>query len=721
MQAADEDEVMREDDDRDDDPLPSRRLGAQRRTSSQAREQSAVDSFDNEDNTEGARMGDFSGKSPTASRKPMFNDSVMARFGATRGSDSDIDWAGSSLLSESPRGMKRSRGGAIITNSPMRRSLRRTAKESPLPDIIKGMANQLGIPRIKEPGEMILQTEAVLNQLDQEDLAELPEEEGMNLLSKTTEQVDRIWSSHQPSSNSMMDDEDLAMIGPPEDAPDHQRAAFLASLLLQIHHPPPAKGRQAYAVAKRGKFGRPDPNTPLRPTPMPKVLLDWLDRNHNPYPNAGKNMLAYHPSVTASGNYWDVIHSCTLRGKIAQVIEIFERSQFQYALTSRDDGFKHNGYQGQSLSMVDAVIDRCVIALKPYLDLQDGALDISRNDRILFRQGILKANHDLTTLAEGKDQDFDLDRSTRFEASNFGLKPTSTLLSQSLRRAESRVPWTIYQNLKTIYGILLGNTVEVIAASQDWVESTIALTAWWDGSNDDDDGISVSALAQSSQLPRRAGSLRATQSNRLVDINPSAAYQRRLAVAFERVTDEKDDFFQVDTLNTVSVGLASIFESNVSGVMGVLKGWSSTVAAATAEIATYGGWYPVPEGMEDLDASDLLVLSSYGQPVRQQTSKDDVLVEYSSLLFNIPLIEDKATGEQQEGWTLSIQILARLEDNMVASQKLKQLIAHLPLETDKRVDKVLEVCTDFGMEKEASGIAEVCNEPSHRNVDANHK
>ena len=710
---------MEEDNDGDDDPLPSRRLGAQRSTSSQAREQNAVHFFDNEDDAGGVRMGDLSEKSPTATRKPMFNDSVMARFGASRGSDSDIDWAGSSLNSESPRGMKRSRGGAVITNSPMRRSLKRTAKDSPLPDIIRGMANQLGTPRIEEPNGMILQTEAALNQLDQEDLAELPEEEGINLLSKTSEQFNRIWSSHQPSSDSVMDDEVIALIGPPQDAPDHQRAAFLASLLLQIHHPPPAKGRQAYAVAKRGKFGRPDPNAPVRLTPMPKVLLNWLDRNHNPYPSAGTKMLAYHPNATASGNYWDVIHSCILRGKIAQVIEIFERSQFQYALTSRDDGFKHNGYQGQTLSMVDAVVDRCVIALKPYLDLQDGALDISRNDWILFRQGILKANDDLTTLAEGKDQDFDPDRSTRFEASNFGLKPTSTLLSQSLRRAESRVPWTIYQNLKTIYGILLGNTVEAIAASQDWVEATIALTAWWDGN--DDDGISVSALAQSSQLPRRAGSLRATQSNRLVDINPSAAYQRRLAVAFERVTDEKDDFFHVDTLNNIHVGLASVFEGNVSGVVGVLKGWSLTVAAATAEIATYGGWYPIAEGMEDLDASDLLVLSSYGQPARQHTSKDDILIEYSSLLFNIPLIEDKATGDQQEGWMLSIQILARLDDNMVASQKLKQLIAHLPLETDQRVDKVLEVCTDFGMEKEAFGIAEVCSEPSHRKLSANHE
>ena len=645
--------------------------------------------------------------SPTPARKPIFNDSVMMRFGASRGSDAGVDWAGSSIASSSPRGMKRSRGGANIADSPMRNSLKRIRKQSPLPEIVKGMANQLGKARLQEPGQMILQTEKILTQLTQDGPSDVPEEEASTLLSKASEQLTKVWASNKQSLDSAMGEDGMVSIGPSEDAVGYQKASFLATLLLPLHHPPPAKGRHAYALARREKLARSHSATgmPVKAVPVPRVLLDWLDRNLNPYPNVATNMLAYQPNATASQNYWDVIHTCILRGKIPQVIEILERSQFQYALTSRDDGFKHNGYQGQTLQMVEAVIDRCVLALKPYLNLQDEALDISRNDWLMFRRGIIKASQDLTQLAEGKDEDFDPQRSTTFEASNFGLKRASTLLSQTLRRAESRVPWTIYQNLKTLYGIMLGSTAEIVSSSQDWVEASIALTVWWDGN--DEDGIDAATLTQGSIHPGKSRSTKAAQANRLVDINPCTAYQRRLAAAFERATEEKDDPFQIDTLNPVHVGLASVFEGNVDGLISLLRGWSLTIAAASVEVASLGGWFPIAGMMEDLDESDLLVLSSYGQP-QQQLSKDNILLEYASALFQQGTIEDEDAEGQQERWMLSIQILARLEDGELASEKLRQLISHLPLESDQRIDRILEVCNDFGMEQEAHGIAEVC-------------
>ena len=646
-------------------------------------------------------------ESPARSRRPVFNDSVMNRFGASREAESDIEGIQSALVAGTPRGTKRSRGGGTIVNSPLRNGLKRPRKESPFPDILKGMANQLGNAQLHEPGNLILETEKALSQLEQETASDVTPEEVNSLLSRVSGRVTKTWCSSNKGVDISVEEDELPSIGPSFQALGHQKAAFLATLILSLHHPPPSKGRQAYAVTKRERYAKPHTTsvTPIRPMPVPKVLLQWLELNHDPYPNAAVNMLTYHPNATASYNYWDVIHNCTLRGKISQVVEILEHSQFQYALTSRDDGFKHNGYQGQILQVVDAVIDRCVMALKPYLDLQEGALDISRNDWLLFRQGIIKASQDLTMLAEGKGQDFNPERSIAIEASNFGLKPTSTLLSQSLRRAESRVPWTIYQNLKTIYGILLGSNVEILASSQDWVEASVALTVWWDGN--DEDGFQTSAPSQSSPFHRRSHMTAAKLNNRLVDINPPAAYQRRLAAALERTLDEKDELFQIDTLNPVHVGLASIFEGNADGVVGLLRGWSLPIAAATAEIASLGGWFPNAEMAEEgFDQGDLLVLSSYGQ-LQQQISKDNILVEYSSAFFNQEIVEDNDSGDQQEGWMLSIQILARLEDSDVANEKLKQLIAHLPLESDQRVDRILEVCSDFGMEQEGYAIAEV--------------
>ena len=666
---------------------------------------SALDVIDQADEEADTDM--LQDETPSRTRNPIFEDSVMSRLGASRDSDSGIDWTQSALVAGSPRGTKRSRGGAVIANSPLHNGVRRMKKESPLPSIITDMANQLGNAKLNEPGGMILQTEKAVGQLAQSEILDASEEEAATLLSKATEQATKTWSSYRQPPDPAVGENEVASIGPSAVVADYQKAIFLATLLLPLHHPPPAKGRQAYAVVKRERFAK-QQNTsfaPIRPTPIPKVLLDWLNQNHNPYPNAAANVQTYHPNATASYNYWDIVHSCTVRGKISQVIDIFEHSQFQYALTSRDDGFKHNGYQGQTLQVVDAVVDRCVMALKPYLDFQDGALDISRNDWLLFRQGIFKASQDLTMLAEGKGQDFDPQSSIALEAANFGLKPTSTLLSQSLRRAESRVPWTIYQNLKTIYGIILGNNVEILASSQDWVEASIALTAWWDGN--DEDGAETLSLMQSTSSYRQSLTTKGNQADRLVDLNPPIAYQRRLAAAFERTVDEKDELFQVDTLNAVHVGLASIFEGNADGVISLLRGWSLPIAAATVEIASLGGWFPNVEVVEEgFDESDLLVLSSYGQP-RQQISKDNILIVYSSALFQREKIEGKDPSDHQEGWMLSIQILARLEDSGMASEKLKRLIFHLPLESDQRVDRILEVCNDFGMEQEAYAIAEV--------------
>ena len=690
----------------DRDLPPSRDLRAMNGTLNPASRLDIMDQAGEEGDSD-MLQGNLLDGSPSQTRKHMFNDSVLNRFGASRDSDSGIDWTRSALVASSPRGTKRSRGGAVIANTALRNGARHTSKDSPLPNIIKGMANQLGTAKLHEPGGLILQTEKAVGQLERDEILDSSEEEVSVLLSKASEQAIKIWSSYQQPPDPAIGEDGLASIGPSAEALDYQKATFLGSLLLPLHHPPSAKGRQAYAAAKRERYAKPQITsiTPTRPTPIPKVLLDWLDQNHNPYPNAAGNVLNYHPNSTANHSYWDVVHSCTLRGKISQVIDIFENSQFQYALTSRDDGFKHNGYQGQTLQVVDAVIDRCVLVLKPYLSLQDGALDISRNDWLLFRQGIIKASQDLTMLAEGKDQNFDPQSSIALEASNFGLKPANTLLSQSLRRAESRVPWTIYQNLKTVYGILLGSNVEILASSQDWVEASIALTAWWDG--DDEDGIEALALVQSTTSHRRSGFTKANHANRLVDMNPPVAYQRRLAAAFERTTGEKDELFQVDTLNAVNVGLASIFEGNADGVIGLLRGWSLPIAAATVEIGSLGGWFPSPELVEEgFDESDLLVLSSYGQP-RQQISKDNMLIEYSSALFEREKVEDKNSGDQQEGWILSIQVLSRMEDSNAASEKLKQLIAHLPLESDQRVDRILEVCNDFDMEQEAYVIAEV--------------
>ena len=292
-----------------------------------------------------------------------------------------------------------------------------------------------------------------------------------------------------------------------------------------------------------------------------------------------------------------------------------------------------------------------------------------------------------------------------FEAANFGIRPPDAKISRSARKAGSQVPWSVYQSLKIMYGILLGETTEIISSAQDWIEATIGLTAWWNG--EDEDEIAVGNLATTRRSLRKTHA----RGSRLIDINPTEAYLRQLACAYERITDDANQgLFQVSSIDPIEVGLASIFEGNVDGIIGLLRGWSLPVASATAEIASQGGWYnpALNNGiMDGFDESDLLVLSSYG-PRKAVMTLDSILIEYAERLADMGFLGDpKLVNETPEGWELSASILSRLQDTRSAEKKLLALVQSLPIESGERVDKIVRTCNKFGMENEGFRIAEV--------------
>lgn len=83
------------------------------------------------------------------------------------------------------------------------------------------------------------------------------------------------------------------------------------------------------------------------------------------------------------------------------------------------------------------------------------------------------------------------------------------------------------------------------------------------------------------------------------------------------------------------------------------------------------------------------------------------MVEYADRLFQKDEIKVPREKSSREGWELSIQVLARLEDRSMADKKVVDLLSQLPLVSDLRVDKILDICQDFGMDREAGTIAEV--------------
>ena len=619
------------------------------------------------------------------------------------------------FIGGAPRGTKRSHGGAVISqdSSPRDKKARVRNKDSGVPILAKNMASQLGLAQLVDSDDLIVRTDALVTQLyNLEGDAGSQERALETALPIVTEGLNVTWRA---CCDKILDKATVGdytiKIGPDENAPPLQKALFITSLLLQLRHPPPAKGKQAYAITRPYKASTfsssvKTPNVPLKPTALPKVLIEWLDDYHHPYKVATANLMTYQPNPTADINYWDLVFSSALRGQIAQVIAIFKRSDFKCARTAREDGHGEDGYQDTQLVNINRVISRAIQLLELCPAVQDEEWNVAGSEWRIFRKRVEQAMHDLATFAEGRDRDMDLKEST-FEAPNFGIRNPRSDLSQSARRAESQVPWTIYQNLKAIYGILLGGTTEIIANAQDWVEAALGLTIWWDG-DDDDDEFSTSSLAKARRsmrhsLPRGA---------RLVDVNPSAAYLRRLGSAFDQVTDVSDEeLFQINPVNPVEVGLASVFEGDVEGTLGLLRGWSLPIAAAVIEVASLGGWFNPAPGSTILDGfneNDLLVLSSYGSPA-QGLTKDRLLIGYSDALFEKESLQGSSWQDPKEGWELSVAILTRLDDTTTANRQIAELLSRIPPRSDERVDKILSICQEFGMDREAHSIAEVKN------------
>ena len=658
--------------------------------------------------SEGSTDGVMDLEEPTKDRSPY--TTLERHHPTSTATGSHPPEYGSSIMDKTSRGTKRSRGGAAISHSSSRRAadLSSAENDSPIPAIAKDMATQLGLPSLDEPEEFILDTELYLQKLHATTIDEPSEIVLEAKVSAAVEDLGRLWHSCRIKDLREWEEREGGVLPierrtlPGESDPKWHQATFLANLFLQLHHPPSAKGMQALAASRTNPSlatgnSSPSPGD-FTPTALPNVLLDWLDRNNHQYDRVLQGICDHQPNPTADERYWDIALSLTIRGQIAEVIELFMKSDFRHARTASGDGHGKTGYEGTVLKNVERVIGRAVQLLETSPILQDdGDWDVAGSDWALFRKRVEQAMSDLRIVAEGHDQNTKSDVTT-FEALNFGIRAPDSNITRSTRNVESQVPWPIYQNLQTLYGILLGKTTEIISSAQDWIEATIGLTAWWDG--DEEDDIPVGSLA----MTRR--SLRKIQrGSRLIDINPNEAYLRRLSYAFQQIMDdEKEGLLQISSIDVLQVGLASIFEGNVENVVGLLRGLSLPVASAVVEIASIGGWYnPGPSDglMDNFDETDLLVLSSYEQRA-SVVNRDSIMVDFAERLIEIDSLGDL------EGWELSTQIYRRLQDRSTAERKLLSLIRQLDLTSEKRVNRVLQICRTYSFNTEALEIAEVC-------------
>ena len=191
---------------------------------------------------------------------------------------------------------------------------------------------------------------------------------------------------------------------------------------------------------------------------------------------------------------------------------------------------------------------------------------------------------------------------------------------------------------------------------------------------------------------------------------PGESYLHRLDLALSSATNSNsnDAKFRINSLSSLEVGLASVFEGNVGGVIGLLETWSLCVASAVAEVAETAGWlHEAKKALPGLNADDLMVLS-YGQETGESgrgVNKNDVMSAYASGLFERPIIENESGT--REGWELALEVLSRLDDKAKMQKSVSELLDKLPLDTSEQMDRVVLLCSELGLDNEGRRVSEV--------------
>lgn len=553
--------------------------------------------------------------------------------------------------------------------------------------LAKSLAQTL--PQLEEPDELVLDTENILERLHTRSRTDAHGLDGLEpaLVAAATELVKTWEMGYAPQSAE-------GLIGPRSDASPIAKAAFLATLQLALYHQP---RRSQSSGALRSSASRSSPQ------PIPGVLVEWLRDSHRPYPQDVEDLFDSDQDPCADVKYWDTIYACTVRGQLDDTIELLRGANFEYALTAQDDGSSEPGYHGRQLGNVQRVINRAVQLLESCPSVQGKNWNTKSADWAIFRKRVHQAVSDLETFAEGSSHDREPSHYAPLQAEHFGMndiRNDALSVHGMSQRVESQVPWSIYQNLKAMYGILLGTSSEIVASSADWVEATLGLTIWWDGGDE-----------MSKQLTVNRRSLNKSQPPRFSEGDAATSYRQRLTASFQAVVKGNDDAeLQVNPRNPVEVALACVFMNDVENLIGILRGLSNTVSVAVTEIAGLGKWLgdsftprKLPKGF---DESDLMVLSWAQKDTG--VKRDDILCHYARLLARRPIFTHSRKRTRSEGWELALQVLGRLDNTESANDRMAQILDQLDVTTAARVEKVFGACSQFGLADLGRRVSEVC-------------
>ncbi|KAF2100989.1 hypothetical protein NA57DRAFT_74584 [Rhizodiscina lignyota] len=588
----------------------------------------------------------------------------------------------------SPRSTKRSRYDESM------RQTRRSDAAIPIADfggIAKGIAADLPLPSLDEPGHLIIQTEEIIRNLYEEEINES--------LPRIADELRALWNTAGVELAPVPRLESPP-IGPSEKANPVTKASYIVNLLLQLHYPPASDTRTALVNSRFGRSSIQSPGS--RPhVPMPKVLLNWLNKDHDTTAEDLHEILSLENGFSAAEDFWDSVFSCVFRGNFETAIMLLRGANWSVAECATSDGYEEPGYEGRQLQHTEIAVDRAITLLETCPAVTSNDWDIKGNEWALFRHRVRQAITELEAHAEeGKGEElFNLDQSTETARNSyFGISTSSR------KATESRLPSFIFESLSDMFNTMLGDPLEVIKTATDWVEAVIGIAVWWDGEEDE--------TTRGGSLAANRRSFQRSQHSRPSDVTPSSAYRDKLKWALNRIWTWADDEqqLQVNTSSSIEVALACVFANDIEGVLALLQKWSMTVAAGTVEVASAGGWLEQSNPrskdlLQNFDKSDLMVLS-FVQEDSDQSQKDRILSKYADLLQYRGALTDEYSSPKVDGWQLAVQVLTRLDDETESRNRISELLDELPLDSDETVDQLITICDQLNLPDHVKGIAE---------------
>ncbi|KAK1580402.1 nuclear pore complex subunit Nup85 [Colletotrichum navitas] len=602
--------------------------------------------------------------------EPNYSDEGEGGMGAE---ESDL------LLLATPSATARMRREAedIFRASSMRRSSTGRRKDFKFSAIAKDLYRGLGMAVITESPEVVLKTEDLINQLYNEGIGAQEDPEQLDIsLSTIVYPLVELWDNFAQTL-PMPEGEHIAEIGPGPDTEPFQKAAYVARLVLQMHH-------TRFAQQGSGETEVP---------PLPHVLFRWIEENHNLYPEQYEIVLNHKPSPACHSLFWSTLRSALVRGNVGLASKLLRNAGWE----SVKKGPRADiAYSGKALENLQRAVGIACEALD-MCPANKGNWDIFSSDWTLYRIQAKGSLDKLQRFAEGKDKNL----FTGGDDNGYGAPSLAGLV----RKAEGQVPWDIYEHLQTVYQIILGTPEAILETAQDWCEATIGLFGWWEEGR----GQQKSLRMSRSQGLRQVSGLSGPET-----------YLERLSLAFHTAVESN---FHFNSMNPVEVAIAAAFESDFAAVIGILRAWSLPIASSVAELASLGQWLPKPEQpnlitMESLDMEDLDILGVSPQTADDvEGIKDTTLIHYARELAGIDQL-----SEDRSGWEMAIQVLGRMDSapksEEMVGELLRDILAQLDSDSGDTVDKVWRILNDLGMityaEETAETYAEILAKDSHR-------